>query len=162
VDNWNVNGVMNRLNRGINDHLILAGEFVEGAAKLGCPVKSGNLRDSIKRSNPVNGHISVGTNVEYAPIVELGGTITPTKANALAIPLNAEAKKLYGSYTTLRDVPGLFVLSRPGKSALLVKKEGKGIKPLFVLKDEVNRKADPFLLPALVNNKTTIRKIMEL
>lgn len=53
--------------------LILIGEFVEGEAKLRCPVDTGNLRDSIKyRVDESEAAVIIGTNVEYAPYVEFG------------------------------------------------------------------------------------------
>lgn len=47
------------------------GFAAEGYAKLACPVDTGRLRNSI--SHAVDGKAAViGTNVEYAPYVELG------------------------------------------------------------------------------------------
>ena len=43
----------------------------EGYAKMECPVDTGNLRNSITHTNDEK-YAYIGTNVEYAPYVELG------------------------------------------------------------------------------------------
>lgn len=49
------------------------GLFAEGAAKKLCPVDTGNLRNSISHTVASDEQATyVGTNVEYAPYVELG------------------------------------------------------------------------------------------
>lgn len=51
------------------------GLVAEGYAKRLCPVDTGRLRNSI--THTVNGDIAyIGTNVEYAPYVELGTSRT--------------------------------------------------------------------------------------
>lgn len=45
---------------------------VEGDAKRICPVRTGRLRASITTSEVVDYSVTVGTNVSYAPFVELG------------------------------------------------------------------------------------------
>jgi len=60
----------------------MIGGSAEGHAKEACPVKTGNLRNSITNSfdemdetgHPADGAVTiyVGTSVEYAPYVELG------------------------------------------------------------------------------------------
>lgn len=47
------------------------GLLMERNAKLGCPVDTGRLRNSITHTNDKN-TAYVGTNVEYAPYVEMG------------------------------------------------------------------------------------------
>lgn len=50
-----------------------AGLIVEAGAKEVCPVRTGNLRASITTEvNEEERYAMVGTNVEYAPYVELG------------------------------------------------------------------------------------------
>ena len=62
-----------KIEKSLINKLILIGEFVEGEAKLRCPVDTGNLRDSIKYSIDENEPaVLIGTNVEYAPYVEFG------------------------------------------------------------------------------------------
>lgn len=49
------------------------GMIAEGYAKRKCPVDTGNLRDSITHEADYNRkRVYVGTNVEYAPYVEMG------------------------------------------------------------------------------------------
>lgn len=47
------------------------GLFGEGQAKIYCPVDTGRLRNSISHATEEDGMV-IGTNVEYAPYVELG------------------------------------------------------------------------------------------
>ena len=47
------------------------GLYGEGQAKLYCPVDTGRLRNSISHATVEDGMV-IGTNVEYAPYVELG------------------------------------------------------------------------------------------
>ena len=47
------------------------GQEAEGYAKQGCPVDTGNLRNSITNT-VVESDVYIGTNVEYAPYVEYG------------------------------------------------------------------------------------------
>ena len=57
---------------GIARALEICGGKGEGYAKQLCPVDTGNLRNSITHQ-PVGNHtMAVGTNVYYAPFVELG------------------------------------------------------------------------------------------
>lgn len=52
------------------------GLAAEGYAKRLCPVDTGNLRNSI--SHAVEGHVAyIGTNVYYAPYVEMGTVYRP-------------------------------------------------------------------------------------
>lgn len=53
----------------------------------------------------------------YARMQAEGGTITPRRARALAIPISAEAKGV----TSPRDMPGLVMIKRPGRPPLLVR-----------------------------------------
>lgn len=53
--------------------LIAIGARAETHAKKYCPVKTGNLRNSIKPAHVTDEKaVYIGTNVEYAPYVELG------------------------------------------------------------------------------------------
>jgi HK97 gp10 family phage protein len=73
VNKWNDVEVIKRVKQKMIDKLELAGEFVEGAAKVLCPVDLGNLRESINHKvNEEELSVKIGTNVEYAPYVELG------------------------------------------------------------------------------------------
>lgn len=51
----------------------IIGGMAESHAKELCPVDTGNLRNSITHATEDEGHtVVIGTNVEYAPYVELG------------------------------------------------------------------------------------------
>ena len=53
--------------------LEICGGKGETYAKLRCPVRTGNLRNSITHQVASDGRsVDIGTNVEYAPYVELG------------------------------------------------------------------------------------------
>lgn len=67
-----------RIKLAINDAIVRAleeiGLVAEGAAKRLCPVDTGRLRNSITHALMGNDTVIIGTNVEYGPIQELGGS----------------------------------------------------------------------------------------
>jgi len=72
-DRWNDDAVIRRLTRKVVDRLELVGEFVENAAKVNCPVDTGNLRGSITHKvDKQDLSVTIGTNVDYAPYQEFG------------------------------------------------------------------------------------------
>ena len=76
----------------------------------------------LDRSGPVAA-VGVPANspaAAYARMLEEGGTIRPRSARALAIPVSPEAKR----YKSPREMPGLFMLKRPGKRPLLCESVG--------------------------------------
>jgi len=58
--------------RRFSRNLELAGEYIAFNAKLLCPVDTGRLRSSIESKKEGKYKIKIGSNVEYAPFVELG------------------------------------------------------------------------------------------
>lgn len=61
------------IQRAIDRALETIGLLAEGYAKRACPVDTGNLRNSITHAVDAGEKaVYVGTNVEYAPYVELG------------------------------------------------------------------------------------------
>jgi len=66
----------------------------EGYAKKGCPVDTGNLRNSITHETDDNAAY-IGTNVEYAPHVELG-TIKQ-KAQPFLVPAATDHQNTYNA-----------------------------------------------------------------
>ena len=67
----NVNDILSALEKGKYNALTAIGSTAETYAKKATPVDTGRLRNSI--SHTVNGEAAyIGTNVEYAPYVELG------------------------------------------------------------------------------------------
>lgn len=70
---------------------------VEGEAKKLAPVDTGRLRASITRDADLTGAI-VGTNVEYAPFVELGTSKQPAQPFLVPGLMNSRdmLRKIYG------------------------------------------------------------------
>lgn len=65
--------IKNASDEAIEAALEAVGLQAEGYAVMICPVDTGRLRDSI--AHAVDGHtVAIGTNVEYAPKIELGGS----------------------------------------------------------------------------------------
>ena len=62
-------GIVHAIDRALEE----IGLAAEGYAKRACPVDTGNLRNSITHAvEPGEDAVYVGTNVEYAPYVEMG------------------------------------------------------------------------------------------
>lgn len=70
------------------------GLMAERNAKIACPVDTGRLRNSISHTHDKN-TAYVGTNVEYAPYVEMG--TTNTKAQPYLKPAIADHIQEYKS-----------------------------------------------------------------
>lgn len=87
--------VQSEVDRAIARALETCGGKAETYAKKGCPVDTGNLRNSITHQREGNDTELIGTPVEYAPYVEIGHHQTPGRY----VP--AIGKRLVASY-----VPG--------------------------------------------------------
>ncbi len=98
--------------------------IVENEAKMRCPVDDGQLRQSITHEVD-NNEGYVGTNVEYAPYVEIGTGLFSSKG------------------TGRKDVPWVYQDA-----------EGKWWTT-------VGQKPQPFLQPALDNNRNEIIKLFQ-
>ncbi len=128
---------MPRLKFGLEQFL----SFVADKARLKCPVKTGHLQSSITHQiskstdRAIEGR--VGSNVDYAPYVELGtGIYGPRKT-----PIRPKNKKVLawvvrGPRPTTPE--GWRQACREGRAVLV--KEVQGMKPR------------PYLLPALTEN----------
>jgi HK97 gp10 family phage protein len=68
----NLHNVLDHIDDEMRRKNELAAFIVEGKAKRRCPVDSGRLRASITHETDGTDGFIVGTNVEYAPFVELG------------------------------------------------------------------------------------------
>ena len=69
----NAVNVLNALTNARNRALEAIGLYVEGEAKLRCPVDTGNLRSSYDHKvDEANKAVHIGTNVDYAIFVEKG------------------------------------------------------------------------------------------
>ena len=65
--------VVKGISQAISTALEEIGMLAEGYAKKACPVDTGRLRNSITHQMGSDGRsVYIGTNVEYAPHVELG------------------------------------------------------------------------------------------
>ena len=73
VNEDNSEGASRGIARAIDRALEEIGMAAEGCAKRACPVDTGNLRNSISHAvESGEDAVYIGTNVEYAPYVELG------------------------------------------------------------------------------------------
>lgn len=73
VDEDNAEEASQGIRRAIDRALEEIGLAAEGYAKRACPVDTGNLRNSITHAvESADDAVYIGTNVEYAPHVELG------------------------------------------------------------------------------------------
>lgn len=69
----NREAIANAIDRALVAALEEVGLVAEGYAKRACPVDTGRLRNSITHIvDEGTRHVVIGTNVEYAPYVELG------------------------------------------------------------------------------------------
>ena len=69
----NREAIANAIDRALVAALEEVGLVAEGNAKRACPVDTGRLRNSITHIvDEGTRHVIIGTNVEYAPYVELG------------------------------------------------------------------------------------------
>lgn len=128
-----------KIYRKIMNSLEASGALVEASAKLLCPVDLGRLRDSIHHKvNMEDLSVTIGTNVEYAAWVEFG---TGEKAE------KGDGRK--GGWVYQSD-------HKQAKGLLIG--ETKDGKYLYFTRGS---KPQPFLRPALLENKENIRKIFE-
>lgn len=68
----NTKQVTSAMKSAVETALEEIGLVAEGYAKRLCPVDTGRLRNSITHALMGNDSVAIGTNVEYAPYVELG------------------------------------------------------------------------------------------
>ncbi len=64
--------ILEELKRKTAEALEVCGSIAESHAKELCPVDTGRLRNSITHAQTGEQEESIGSNVEYAPYVELG------------------------------------------------------------------------------------------
>jgi hypothetical protein len=79
-------------------------------------VVSANIRQ-------VKGEVATN-NVKYARIHEYGGTILPKNGRALAIPFNKASALIQATAGSLRNVPGLYVVSGQGRANAFLYQSG--------------------------------------
>lgn len=137
---WNNEIAIKVLRRIILDRLEAVGKYVEDSAKLLVPVDTGNLRQSITHKvDEQDLSVIIGTDVEYAPYMEFG---TGEYAE------NGQGRK--GGWFYVTDKPVV---------AGWLKSLGK-LKDGRYLYFTYGSKPQPFLRPAILENKDVIRKIL--
>lgn len=95
--------VLNAADDAKSTALEIIGGMAESYAKAACPVDTGRLRNSITHEQYSEDTEVIGTNVEYAPYVELGTSkmsakpfLRPAAENHVA-EYQAVIKQVYGS-----------------------------------------------------------------
>lgn len=131
-------------------------------------VRTGNLRRSITGevvradASGVEGVVMAGggpRSVRYAAIHEYGGIIRPTKAKALAIPLQrAKTASGVGRYASPRQVQGLALLWPKGSPrGWLVKRKKRSTEFWFMLVRRVVIPERPYVRPSVREAVTGLR-----
>jgi hypothetical protein len=79
----------------------------------------------------------------YAKTHEYGKVINARRAQNLAIPLTDEAENVKSP----RDIDNLFLIRSRRGNVLLVRRDGRRIEPMFLLKPSVRIPARPYIRP---------------
>jgi len=150
------------VNQAILMSLKEAVAWVTRDAKLGAPIRSGRLRASIRgrvEMGLAGGGLGiVGSNVIYARIQELGGTVKARNVQFLTIPVGAAKTPAGVTRREARSFPNTFVIQGRSGSLVIMQRHGRGARPLFVLKRSVRLEPRPYLAPALERNRPAIRQ----
>lgn len=152
--------VINDIKRRLVDGLQLIGEFVRSEAMLRAPADKGFLRSQMYfKVNPDKLEVTIGNNAVYAGVVEFGGDIRPKKGKALAVPVHPDAKG-----RSPQDFPDLVMIKPEHSDHPLLIRQEKGRSSydvMFVLVPKVTIPAQPFLRPALYENRAEIISILK-
>lgn len=90
----NALAIVNAIDQALARALEEVGLVAEGYAKKACPVDTGRLRNSITHQvRPSEKSVYIGTNVEYAPYVEL--STSRTKGQPFLRPAAADHEGTY-------------------------------------------------------------------
>jgi hypothetical protein len=125
--------------------------------------RTGHLRRNIAYIIKLIGHklkLTVGTGVgrarevKYARILEKGGRIIPKRARMLTIPLP-------GVKGRARNYEDTFILKSRKGNLLVVQRTGTGIRPLFILKREVNIPAFHWLFRSISDMKPWLYRLLD-
>jgi len=149
-----VDGWLGAVARGLGVAVGIGGDMVAEWLQLGeLGLKPGNAGQGglssgvrgwmISESEPL-GAIGVPGNhpaAAYAGIQETGGTIYPRNARALAIPVSDEARL----HASPREMDGLSLITRPGKSPILARTVGGKLEVHWVLVSSVTLAATHWL-----------------
>lgn len=147
--------------KDLNKTMLVAALMVENAAKRNVQdkfnTKSGEFVGSIgHKLHRIQGFVqavTVGTNIKYGSIHELGGTIEPRDAQWLTIPMP-------GITGYARDYQNTFFAISKNNNLVLFQNEGGSVRPLFVLKKSIEIPARPYLGPALNENAAHLTKLI--
>jgi hypothetical protein len=141
-------------------------------SRSGLNVRTSKLLNSIGRSKKVrqdselviSGEIGpIG--VPYAAIQEIGGTITPKRAQALTIPLPDNTRRDGTPKITAQEAmssgrgfirDGIMFMRKFNVSKKSGMVTGSDLLPLFVLKKQVTIPGRPYLAPAVAQTKDQI------
>jgi len=107
----------------------------------------------------------VGSGLPYARILEVGGTIRPTRVKLLPIPIGVAGRRARrDAGSSLRNDKSLVLIESKKGNKLLVRFVGTGKRqkmvPLFVLKDKVTIRARPYLRPTLAEERQNVANTM--
>lgn len=111
-------------------------------------VQTGDLRRRLFHMLKRPGVAIAGSNLRYARIQELGGTIHAKRTRNLAIPLTPEARRL-SSAGNIRSLNLDWMPTKRRGGGLLGRRRGKQFDALFVLKPSVRLPPRPYLVPML-------------
>lgn len=94
IEEDNALAIVNAIDQALAKALEEVGLVAEGYAKKACPVDTGRLRNSITHQvRPSEKSVYIGTNVEYAPYVEL--STSRTKGQPFLRPAAADHEGTY-------------------------------------------------------------------
>jgi len=135
-----------RLKFGLTQFL----SMVADVARTSCPVKTGHLQSSITHeiTKATNTEVEgrVGSNVEYAPYVELGtGIYGPNKT-----PIRPKTKKVLA-----------WVSRGPRPTTPAGWKQASAEGRAVFAKETRGQKPKPFLLPAFINNLGKLVEVLK-
>ena len=136
--NFNIPAAQAHLSRVLRDKMTVVGELVASNAALLSPLDTGNLRGSIEYrvvSDPEKVSVRISDSAEYAAWVELGTGI-------------------YSKEPGSRKDQWVFFMVHPKGTA----RDRSGNKGFWVTTSGM--KPRPFLLPALLQNKNNIQRIL--
>jgi phage gpG-like protein len=116
-----------------------------------------NIGWQITGEEEMIGEIGTGVawakSVVYARIHELGGDITPKRAQALTIPMP-------GVKGVAKNYPDAFCVKLKGKP-FLAQREGAKLKVLFFLAKQVSIPARPYMRPVLNRREPELRQAID-
>jgi HK97 gp10 family phage protein len=123
-----------------------ARENIKGQGLMRTRTMSRSLTQEVAEQSKGRVVLEIGTNLEYAPIHEHGGTITPKNGKYLAIPISKSAR---AAGSPRKFALQLYLRKAASGNLVLTSMEGD---VHYVLKTSVTIPAQPFLRPAYDDN----------